>query len=190
MPHISEHDRGVLRAIARRHLEYANSPCNAELLAQWDALAHGRRETPTVRLLFSNFAHEVITPRQQCEGDAARAIEFGMLWKLVGRELFDDDTPLSPTFDVSLHARVRPFGMAHQITRASGEHAMGFHIDPVITDLEEDFHLLEGGSFRVDKDATRRELELMDDILGDILPVRMVQPSLTAAITNPLVHLM
>ena len=53
-----------------------------------------------MRLLFSNFPHEVITPRQQCQGEAARALEADLLSTLVGRELFDDDTPISPTFGI------------------------------------------------------------------------------------------
>ena len=187
---ISLRDRQILREIAARHLEMANSPRNAEIMKQWEYLANGKRESPTVRLLFSNFTHEVITPRMRCEGKTARDVEFSMLWKLVGRELFDDDTPLEPYQDVSLICSVRPFGAANRITRASGEHAMGFHIDPVVTDLTEDMDMLRGGGFSADMDATKAKMALMDDIMGDILPVRMVQPSLSAAITNPLVHLM
>ncbi len=190
MENISQKDISVLRAIAKRQLEYANSPRNAEILKQWNHLAEGRRESPTVRLLFSNFTHEVITPRLQCEGEFARRIESGMLWTLAGRELFNDDTPISPTFDVSLFARVKPFGADHHITRPSGKNPMGFHIDPVIGDLGDDIDKLRGGGFSTDKEATLKHMEIMDDILGDILPVRMVQPSLSAAITNPLVHLM
>ena len=190
MEPISSHDREILRSLAARQMEFAASARNDEILKQWQRLAQGRRESPTVRLLFSNFTHEVITPRMQCEGDIARSIEFRILWTLVGRELFDDDTPISPTYDVSLFTRVRPFGAEHHITRASGKNAMGFHIDPVIGDLGDDIDKLRGGSFSIDKEGTQQHIELLESIFGDILPVRMVQPSLTAAITNPLVHLM
>ena len=95
METITRQDREILRNLARKQLEYAHSPRNAALLRQWEALAQGRREAPTVRLLFSNFTHEVITPRMQCTGEAARKIEYTLLNTLVGRELFDDDTPIS-----------------------------------------------------------------------------------------------
>ena len=75
MERINEKDRQILREIAKRHLEYANSQKNEEILKKWDALANGRRETPTVRLLFWNFGHEVIDPRLRCEGELARKIE-------------------------------------------------------------------------------------------------------------------
>lgn len=187
---MQEKDRQRLRSLAQKQLEYAHSPENDAILKKWEALAQGRRETPTVRLLFSNFEHEVITPRLQCVGETARKIEAGLLKTLVGRELFDDDTPVSPTFDVAWDTWASPFGIRPHITRASGENPQGFHIDPVIEDLEEDIDKLRGGDFGVDREKTQRRIELAQEILGDILPVRMVMPSLTGAITNPLVALM
>lgn len=188
MERIQEKDRQRLRSLAQKQLEYAHSPRNAEILKKWEALAAGRRETPTVRLLFSNFSDEVISPRMECVGEEARRMEFSMLWTLVGRELFDDDTPIAPTFDVHWDAWVSPFGLSAQITRS--QHGKGFHIDPVIEDLEEDLDKLRGGSFGVNRESTQRKLELASELFGDILPAKLVQPSLTGSITNQLVHLM
>lgn len=189
MEQISMKDREILREIAKRHLEYANSPENEMILKKWDALAKGRKETPTVRLLFSNFTHEVITPRLRCEGEAARKIEAGMLWTLCGRDLFDDDTPISPTYDVSHVTWAKPFGIMPERTR-SKDAANGYHIDPVIEDLEEDIDKLRGGSFGYDEEATKAKVEQAQELFGDILPVRMVMGNLSGGITNPLVHLM
>ncbi len=159
-------------------------------MRKWQAQAEGRRESPPVRLLFSNFRHEVITPRLRCEGEVAREIEAVLLDTLVGRELFGDDTPISPTFDVTWRTRVQPFGTAAEITRPDVPNAQGFHIDPVVTDLAAQVGELRGGSFGVDREATARRRELAEDLFGDILPVRMVMRSLPGMITNPLVHLM
>lgn len=190
MEAITLHDRTILRGLAQKQLEYANSSRNEEILRKWDALAHGRRETPTVRLLFSNFTHEVIAPRLQCEGETARKIEWSLLSTLVGRELFDDDTPVSPTFEVHWDTWVSPFGTQPQFTRASGEHAMGFHIDPVVEDLQKDFAKLEGGHFGVSRQNTLERIAVAEDLFGDILPARMAMGSLPGCITNPLVSLM
>ena len=188
MQHISEKDRARLRALAQKQLEYANSAENEVILKKWDALAKGKRETPTVRLLFSNFTHEVITPRMECEGEAARDLEWNLLSTLVGRELFGDDTPISPTYDMSWNTWCRPFGASsHRTKAASGG---GYHIEPIIEDLEEDFDKLLGGSFGVDREKTEARKAFVSELIGDILPVRMVLPSLTGGITNPLVHLM
>lgn len=190
MEPISAKDREILRGRAQLQLEYANAPQNDIILKKWRAQAEGRRECPPIRLLFSNFTHEVITPRLQCEGEQARRIEGNLLSTLVGRELFDDDTPISPTFDIGWRTNVRPFGIAGKITRAGGPNAQGIHIDPVITDLAADIDKLRGGSFGVNREATASRRELIEDILGDILPVRMVMGSLPGTMTNPMVHLM
>lgn len=187
---ISEKDRQRLRTLAHRQLEYANSERNEEILKQWRALAEGRRESPTVRLLYSNFPDEVVTPRMQCESQQARRLEYLLLYKLVGRELFDDDTPIAATFDMQYHTYVTPFGIKPQSHYASGDNPKGFHIDPVIEDLEADLEKLRGGSFGVDREGTQQWMEFVQDILDDILPVRLIQGYLTGGITNPLVALM
>lgn len=189
MERISAKDREILRDIARRHLLYAHSPENESILKKWNAQAQGRRESPTVRLLFSNFPHEVITPRMRCQGDTARSIEYGMLWKLCGRDLFDDDTPISPTYDICWHTWVQPFGIQPTLTRSTVVNN-GFHIDPVIEDLQADLDKLRGGDFGLDREGTQEKVALAQDLFGDILPVRMVMDSLSGSITNPLVHLM
>ena len=183
---ISDKDRQRLRALARRQLEFAHSPENDIILKKWAALAQGRRETPTVRLLFSNFIDEVITPRMECEGEEARRMEFTFLWTLVGRELFGDDTPISPTFDIARSGGASPFGaQAHRVSSKKG-----YHIEPIVEDLEEDMDKLRGGGFGVDLEKTQKNVDLATETFGDILPVRLVLPSLTGALTNPLVHLM
>ena len=186
---ISSRDKSILREIAARHLEYASSPANEAILRKWNALAEGRRETPTVRLLFSNFPHEVITPRLQCEGEYARKIESKLLSALVGRELFDDDTPLSPTYDVQWKTHVSPFGIRPRSVRSGSVHN-AYHIEPIIEDLSESLDLLRGGHFGVNREATQTEIDTASEIFGDILPVRMVMDSLRGMLTNPLVHLM
>ncbi|MBQ9950650.1 MAG: hypothetical protein IJO98_00680 [Clostridia bacterium] len=188
MERIQGKDLQRLRSLAQKQLEFAHSEENNIILKKWDALAKGRRETPTVRLLFSNFPHEVVEPRLECEGEAARGLERNLLSTLVGRELFGDDTPVSPTYDITWNVWARPFGASAKRTRAlSGG---GYHIEPIIEDLEEDFDLLRGGSFGADKEKTLERKDFINEVFGDILPVRIVQPSLTGSITNPLVHLM
>jgi len=88
---LSTRDREILRRRAQIQLDYANSPQNDIILKKWQAQAEGRRDAPPVRLLFSNFRHEVITLRLQCECEQARTIESQLLGTLVGRELFDDE---------------------------------------------------------------------------------------------------
>ena len=185
---ISPRDRQRLRSLAEKQLEYANSDENAAILRKWQALAEGRRESPTVRLLFSNFNNEVINPRMECEGETARGIEWHLLHTLVGRELFGDDTPISPTYDIGRAIWAYPFAMRPKLKYS--ETGKGFHIEEQITDLSEDIEKLGHGSFGYDAEGEKRRTDTASDVLGDILPVRLVMGSLTGSITNPLVQLM
>lgn len=187
MERISLKDREILREIAARKAALAHCRRNEEILAMWNKQAKGVRDTPTVRLLFSNFTREVIDSRQRCEGDDARRLEKELLWTMVGRELFDDDTPVSDTFDVRLSAKAQPFGTAPNIVRA--KNTGGYHIEPVTDDIEADIDLFRGGTFTVNEEETRAWCAFADEIFGDILPSRVVMPSLTGALTNPLVRL-
>ena len=187
MINISLKDRDILRELAARKAALANSARNDEILAMWHKQAKGLRDTPTVRLLFSNFTAEVIDPRMRCEGKEARRLERQLLSSMVGRELFDDDTPVSDRFDVNVFLSGSPFGVSPNITRAKG--SMGYHIEPVTDDIERDFDMFLGGGFTVDMEGTKEWCALADSIFGDILPSRIMQPSLRGAITNPLVKL-
>ena len=187
MINISLKDRDFLRELAGRKAALANCSRNDEILAMWHKQATGVRDTPTVRLLFSNFTAEVIDPRMRCEGKEARRLERQLLSSMVGRELFDDDTPVSDRFDVNVFLSGSPFGTSPNITRAKG--SMGYHIEPVTDDIEEDFDLFLGGGFTVDMEGTKEWCALADSIFGDILPSRIMQASLRGAITNPLVKL-
>ena len=75
MSTISLKDREILRELASRKLALANSKRNDEILAMWRSQANGIKDTPTVRLLFSNFRNEVVYSRMRCEGKEARDIE-------------------------------------------------------------------------------------------------------------------
>lgn len=187
---INNKEKQRLRQLATKQLEYAHSEENNTILQKWNLLAEGKRDTPTVRLLFSNFQNEVILPRLECETPVARKLETQLLETLVGRELFGDDTPISSTFSIPLRCNISPFGITNQLTYAAGDNPKGFHIDPVIEDLADSLDQLRGGSFHVDIQGANEYQEVADNIFGDILPTKRVMNSLLGAITNPLVHLM
>lgn len=184
---ILQKDRDILRALAAHKAELAHSKRNDEILAMWQKQARGERDTPTVRLLFSNFTSEVIDTRLQCEGEEARKLERRLLSPMVGRDLFDDDTPVTDTFDVRPTVKGFPFGTKPQKTAVKG--SIGYHIEPLTDDIESDIALFENGSFSVDVAATQAVCTLADEVFGDILPAKVIQPSLTGAITNPLVRM-
>lgn len=187
---ISAKDRAFLRELAEHQLALANCPENDSILQKWDCIAKGKIGAPTVRFLVSNFTNETIEPRMRCEGEAARKLEAKLLFTTSGRDLFGDDTPITDEFVVSRNIWVTPFGNARKRTQAEGVNAKGYHIEPVIIDLEEDFDKFEPGYFGADLSVTNETIALAEDVFGDILSVKAGMNSLTGAMTNPLVHLM
>ncbi|MBR6808378.1 MAG: hypothetical protein IKM46_08375 [Clostridia bacterium] len=187
---ISAKDREILRELANHQLELANSPENEEIMKKWDCIAKGKMGAPTVRFLVSNFTNETIEPRLRCEGEAAREIESQLLFTASGRDLFGDDTPITDEYVVKLNTWVMPFGNDPDLLRAKGENAKGFHINPIIEDLEDDFDKFKPGFFGADLSVTEEKISTAQDVFGDILHVKAGMDSLTGAITNPLVHLM
>ena len=187
MEKVSQRDRDILRELAQRKLGLANCQRNDEILSMWEKQAKGVRDTPTVRLLFSNFRGEVVENRLRCEGADAKKLERQLLSSMVGRELFDDDTPVSDRFEVPVWEWASPFGASPKRVRAKS--GMGFHIEPLTDDIEADFHLFEGGNYWARLNETKEWCAYVDEVIGDILPSVIVQNSLTGAITNPLVHL-
>ena len=187
MENISLKDREILRELAARKAALATSARNDEILKMWDNQAKGVRDTPTVRMLFSNFTREVIDSRMRCEGKTAQNIERKLLWSMVGRELFDDDTPVSSTFDVNMFAKVSPFGTPPNIVHAKD--SIGYHIEPMTDDIEADIDIFKGGSFWVDLEGTKAYCDTADSVFGDILPSKISMASLTGALTSPIVML-
>ena len=184
---VSQKDRERLRALAAQKAAMANSQKNDEIMEQWTALANGVKAKPTVRLLFYNFKDEVVGTRLQGEGRDARALESKLLATMVGRELFDDDTPLSKNLEVNLFTGVSPFGASRKLIHSKTD--KGFHIEPLTDDIEADFHLFCGGGYKASLQDTEAYCAWVDEIIGDILPTKIVGSSLTGAMTNPLVFL-
>jgi len=188
MTDISIKDREILRELATHKADLAHSARNDEILKMWEKQAKGVRDTPTVRLLFSNFNREVLDPRMRCGGDQARRLERQLLASMVSRDLFDDDTPISDTFDVNVFVKGYPFGTGpKKIVRAKD--SIGFHIEPLTDDIEKDIDLFRNGAFTVDMKGTTDWCAFADSVFGDILPSRITQASLRGAITNPLVRM-
>jgi hypothetical protein len=131
-----------LRSLAQLQLEYANSPQNDAILKKWEAQANGKREDPTVRLLFFGCRGEVIHSRLMCESAEARELESTLLSTLAGRELFDDDTPIAPNFHIAWDKQVSPFGIAPQATFAKENNVVEGNISASISETKQDWNIL------------------------------------------------
>jgi len=187
---ISQTDRNILRNLAHRQLEYANSELNLETIRRWYAHNTGEHPTecPLIHLEMWTFANELLPQRLRCEGEKARKIETQLYRNFLNHELFADDQPVANCYQLEKSVRLIPFGLPVQRQHAGS--GVGHMFTHHIHDLEEDFEKLGPGQIIDNTGKTAEEKALLEDIFGDILPVKYVQNCLYSVPTQDLVHIM
>jgi len=190
MQNISPADRQTLRNLAHRQLEYANSERNLETIRRW--YAHNTGESPTARPLVHlemwTFANELLPQRLCCKGEKARKIETQLYRNFLNHELFADDHPVTDCYQLEKSVRLIPFGLP--VTREHAGGSVGHMFAHHIHDLEDDFAKLGAGQIVDNTHKTAEEKSLLEDVFGDILPVKYVQNCLYSVPTQDLVHIM
>ena len=192
MQKISEKDKTILRRLASRQLEHARSDRNVKLKKEW--MEHntfcGKR--PMIHLELLTFQDEVIPPLLECEGEEARQIERSLYMQFVNAEFIGDDYPVPDYYPLTWDPYLRIFG--HQPKRIHAENSSGNNLayiyEAIIHDLEEDKNKLGKTEYGLDKAASLAKEAKLNDLFGDILPVRRVMNSLAVSPTQLVVHLM
>jgi hypothetical protein len=111
----------------------------------------------------------------RCATEAGKAVERQLLRNVRNHELIDDDKVTPDTFDVGWHVTVDEFGVEIATERAkdSQGYDTAYHFIHPIKNLKEDFHILKPARCSVDRAATVRSKAFAEELLGDILPVRI-----------------
>ncbi|MGN0542545.1 MAG: hypothetical protein ACI4JG_03735 [Acutalibacteraceae bacterium] len=186
-------DRDRLRALAAHQLEIANSPKNLERTELWKRHNAYKGERPVIHIEVGTFANEVITPMLQCTDSTARGIEYQLIHNFINLEAFDDDMVVAPYFQTGYDTYFNLFGhvINESIIKNDDGTEMGHHFDHIIGDLADDFDKITSESeFGVNKESTMKRVEMLNDIFGDILPVKLVSGCLYAVPTQKVVHMM
>lgn len=185
---ISQKDRALLRQLAKQQMEYANLPVMAERRQRWyDFNDNKRRVTPMVTFEPWTF-YEDIRPALACETEEGRRIEEEIRKQIVVHELIGDDRVVPDFFLIENHAEFVPFGLP--FNRQESEESVGYHVIPVIEDLEDDFSKLKKSTWTFgtkEADAWKAQVE---DVIGDILPVHVQTPPPYAVLTQWLLRYM
>lgn len=190
---MEQKERQRLRDLAARQMEIANSPKNLERVALWKRHNAGTGERPTIHVEVGTFALEAIQPLMQCESEEARSIEYQLIHNFINQDCFDDDMVTAPFFQIGWNRHFELFGhrIRETILKKEDGTELGHHFDHIISDLEEDFDKITSAStFGVDKEATLRRKEQLEELFGDILPVKITNASLYAVPTQQVVHMM
>lgn len=189
---ITEGDKAILRELAKRQMEHAQSEKNRESIKEWYQHNACRGQRPMIHLELGTFEEEVIPPLIRCVGEEARQIEATLYSQFLNRELFDDDRPVPDYYPVHWDARMLPFGLEVERSFASAPdgNQLGHKFTHHIADLEEDFHLIQPGTISFDRAAVLKRIEEIGNIFGDILPPKLVTDALYSVPTQDVVHIM
>jgi hypothetical protein len=174
----SENERFYLRDLAKKQLEIATLPIMQERRKQW--LAHNslKGDRPMISMEYRAFSE--LMPEPVCSSDEAVTIEMQLLRNILNHKLVDDDKVIPAKFVVPWQIRHELFGLDIEchVAQDSLGRGIGHVFDHPIHDLKEDFHKLGRSRIKLDRERTMAEKAFAEDILGDILPVKVEEHSL------------
>lgn len=157
--------------MAKKQLEYARRPVMKEREELWYRHNDLQDSRPMVFIETDTF-WEDIKPVLQCSTPFGREIESQLLKEIASAELIDDDKIIQDFFEIQLLAEDEKFGVKQKKTYA--QDGLGYHIEPVLEVLEEDMHILSPTKFGFDKADFQRKCSRVQEAIGDILPVKVV----------------
>jgi len=175
--HLPQEERAYLRVLAARQAEIAALPIMAERKQAWYDLNDGR---PGARPLFLvetwTFDRDFLPASVlRCTSDVGRGIETQLLRNIRNHELIDDDKVISDTFDYGWFVDIDEFGVQIPMRAVKDAEGIetGYEWDHPIKDLKRDLDKLRPAVCRVDRERTAAWHAFLEDLLGDLLEVRL-----------------
>ncbi len=190
---VDERDRGILRELAKKQLFYANQECNRKRIREWYLHNELQGERPMIHLEMGTFEQEILPGRMRCTGEFARRLEQTLYGNFLNQELFDDDRVTPDFFAMGYDSYFTLFGIRIQVEGvqdAQGNKSVGHHFLSQVEDLEEDYGKLGKSEFGVDTEGTMKRKAAVEEVIGDILPVRLTGNCLYSVPTQMVVHFM
>lgn len=176
---ITKKERDYLRDLARKQLEYANLPVMEKRKKLWYAHNSLKGERPIIVMEMETFEEDLL-PRPECQSVAAQEIEKNLQRRIINHEFIDDDKVVSPYYTVNWKIILKEFGVLFKRIYSRDGHgkSIGYTEKYPIKNLKKDMSLLKPSTFIVDRDYTLAWKAFIEDIIGDILPVRIKNDSL------------
>ena len=171
---IQEKERESLRALAARWMAHAADPIMAERRRQWRAIKDLQMEKPMI-LMETCMLPDYIGPDELvCQDPYLRNIEKSLFEIVRHADEIGDDIVVDPYFRIPWEIEVGDYGLpieAHHATSTDGRD-LAYSFDfSLRTPADADrLHLREN---RLDRPLSHQRHDLLQDIFGDILPIRM-----------------
>lgn len=168
---ISSEDREILRPLAGRVAEIADSRRMHEIRRLWTQLNKLQKTRPLLLCDPENGWNEIITESQMlCRGKLARRWEMDLRKEVFWGEEMGDDKPVEPYFDVPFTVPADDWGLKAEYHRTDDAGSCVW--DAPVRDYAVDLKKLHAPRFEIDWETTDGCLQLAQQTFGDLLTVR------------------
>ncbi len=188
---IGRDERYYLRELAKKQLEYAMLPIMKEREERWYRHNDLKGDLPMISFETWTVEQELLPPLQ-CTSETARNIELQIQREILNHERIGDDRVVRAWYNIGWDIQFLlfniPIGTRH--AKDSKGRDLGHQFLYPIKEIPEDLRLLKPSFISVDREKTLRWKAFLEELFGDILPVRMGMGSPCICLTQDLVHLM
>jgi len=171
---ISQKDRNTIRELAARWMDFASLPIMEERKRQWKALHDLRAERPMI-LFETGWIDGFVSPREVlCEDPFLRRVEQNMRITMRHAEELGDDLVMEPYYRIGWRMDFSDYGVPVEIRSPvlKDESSIAYSFSFPIA-APEDVGKLKKRTIAVDRQRTSRLKGVLEDVMGDILPVRL-----------------
>jgi hypothetical protein len=171
---VDTQERNALRRLAARWMAHAADPVMGERRRLWKAVKDLKMERPVI-LVETCMLPDFVRPEElACRDPYLRNIEKSLFEVVRHADEIGDDVVVDPYFRVPWEITMSNYGaplVAHHATATDGSN-LAYAFEFAVRSAED----VDGLHLRtrcVDRELSHRRHELLMDIFGDILPVRM-----------------
>jgi len=171
---IAQKDRDIIRELASRLMELAADPVMKERKRLWKAVHDLKAERPVI-LFETAWIDRFVAPEEVlCEDQLLQIVERNMRITLRHAEELGDDLVVEPYYRLGWRIKWPDYGVPVEIHGAKHqeETALAYKFNfPIKT--PEDIDKLQTRNVEVDREKTMKVKEMLEDIFGDIMPIRL-----------------
>lgn len=171
---ISQRERQTLRLLAYRWKDLACLPVMDERKRLWKAIKDLKAERPAMLVETCMLSDYISDDELQCREPYLRNIEKSLLEIVRHADEIKDDIVIDPYFRIPWIIEMTDYGVPieihHAVTSTGNNLGYSFNF-PIKTPA--DFFKLKHRERHVDREATQKQKEMLEDIFGDILPIKV-----------------